>query len=85
MASGPLRVLLIEDNPLEAELIRDTLAHSRQDQFVLEHATRLQAGLNRLDAGSIDVVLLDFSLPDSAGLDQGESPAHSGDHPDQPG
>jgi diguanylate cyclase (GGDEF)-like protein/PAS domain S-box-containing protein len=68
MGSGPLRVLLIEDNPLEAELIADMLVHSRREQFVLEHVMRLEAGLDRLDAGSIDVVLLDFSLPDSAGL-----------------
>ena len=68
MAGIPLRVLLVEDNPLEAELIAELLRRSRRESFDLEHAERLSAGLARLERGGIDAVLLDFSLPDSAGL-----------------
>ncbi len=63
----PLTVLLIEDNLEEAELIRLMLAQSRRETLHVEHVTRLPEGLARL-AGSVDVVLLDFSLPDSSGL-----------------
>jgi diguanylate cyclase (GGDEF)-like protein/PAS domain S-box-containing protein len=67
-AAKPVSVLLIEDNPEEAELIRAMLAESRRESFEVEHVVRLQDGLNRLQAGVVDVVLLDFSLPDSSGL-----------------
>ncbi len=69
MASDVLRVLLVEDNPAEAELVRDALGRARGERFVVEHAGRLQAGLDRLVANGFDVVLLDFSLPDSVGLE----------------
>jgi diguanylate cyclase (GGDEF)-like protein/PAS domain S-box-containing protein len=67
-AARPVSVLLIEDNPEEAELIRAMLAESRREAFGIEHVVRLQDGLGRLQAGPVDVVLLDFSLPDSSGL-----------------
>ena len=65
----PLRVLLIEDNPGDARLIREMLVEARAWPFDLLHADRLAAGLDQLAAGSIDVVLLDLGLPDSAGLE----------------
>jgi diguanylate cyclase (GGDEF)-like protein/PAS domain S-box-containing protein len=64
----PLTVLLIEDSPEEAELIRLMLEKSKRETLLVEHVTRLQEGLARLQAGPVDVVLLDFSLPDSTGL-----------------
>jgi diguanylate cyclase (GGDEF)-like protein/PAS domain S-box-containing protein len=64
----PLTVLLIEDNLQEAELIRTMLSQSRRETVRVEHATRLHDGLERLQDGPVDVVLLDFSLPDSSGL-----------------
>jgi MinD-like ATPase involved in chromosome partitioning or flagellar assembly/ActR/RegA family two-component response regulator len=63
-----MKVLLIEDNPGDARLIREMLAEERGAPFDLEHADRLSTGLGRLAAGGIDVVLLDLSLPDSRGL-----------------
>lgn len=65
----PLKVLLIEDSPSDAGLIREMLTESRDAAFQLEFADRLSSGLARIAAGGIDVVLLDLSLPDSEGLD----------------
>jgi phosphoserine phosphatase RsbU/P len=62
------RILLIEDNEVFAGLMHDLLASTKEKAFVLEWAPRLDAGLERLAAGGIDVVLLDLSLPDSEGL-----------------
>ena len=59
------RVLLIEDNPGDARLMREYLADSAGGGFELEHADTLATGLERLGAGGIDLVLLDLSLPDS--------------------
>jgi glutamate dehydrogenase (NAD(P)+) len=64
-----LKVLLIEDSPSDAGLIREMLADTQDVAFQLEHADRLSAGLARIAAGGIDVVLLDLSLPDSEGLE----------------
>ena len=63
------RVLLIEDNPEDARLITEMLQEARGDSFQLEHTDNLLLGLERLQMVSIDVVLLDLSLPDSMGID----------------
>ena len=63
------KALLIEDNPGDVRLIRLHLADAPHAPFELVHADKLSAGLERLAAGDIDLVLLDMSLPDSFGLD----------------
>ncbi len=62
----PLTVLLVEDNAGDARLIAELLGPSA-GEFRLEHVDRLALGLERLGRGGIDVVLLDFGLPDSHG------------------
>jgi len=62
-------VLLIEDNPGDAELVKDALADTAGARFEVHHAETLALGLDRLVRGDIDLVLLDVSLPDSHGLD----------------
>jgi PAS domain S-box-containing protein len=64
-----LHVLLVEDNPGDARLIREMLAEARSAHVRLEHADRVATALERLAAGGIDLVLLDLSLPDGRGLD----------------
>jgi len=66
---GIAKVLLIEDDPEDALLLREMLAQRRDSRFNLECADRLQAGLERLGNGGTDVLLLDLSLPDSIGLE----------------
>jgi diguanylate cyclase (GGDEF)-like protein/PAS domain S-box-containing protein len=65
----PVRVLLVEDSPDDAELIRTKLGRARRLRVKITHVDRLAEGVKRLEAGGFDVVLLDFSLPDSFGLD----------------
>lgn len=60
-----LKVLLIEDNPGDARLIREYLSDEAGAAFSVEHAPLLAAGLERLAQGGVDLVLLDLSLPDS--------------------
>src|SRR6185436_2157396 len=63
------KVLLIEDNPGDARLLREMIAEEPGALFEVECAERLAQGLERLSAGGIGLVLLDLSLPDSMGLD----------------
>jgi two-component system cell cycle response regulator len=63
----PIRVLLIEDNPGDARLVRELLTEEG-DRFGIVLAGSMREALNRLAAESFDVVLLDLSLPDSQGF-----------------
>jgi diguanylate cyclase (GGDEF)-like protein len=63
-------VLLIEDNPGDARLIREMIAEEPEAPFVVQVVERLAAGLERLSGGGdTALVILDLSLPDSFGLD----------------
>jgi PAS domain S-box-containing protein len=62
-------VLLIEDNPGDARLMQEYLSEPSFADFKLEHAASLKEGLERLAASGIDLVLLDLTLPDCAGLE----------------
>jgi signal transduction histidine kinase len=64
-----IRALLIEDNIADSRLIREMLSESKEVSFDLKYVERLQAGLEQLGQGGIDVVLLDLGLPDSQGLE----------------
>jgi len=68
MAKAPQTVLLIEDNPGDARLIREMLAEDPDTPFELHCAERLSHGLDFLSSEKAGVVLLDLSLPDSQGL-----------------
>ncbi|MGE5526408.1 MAG: putative bifunctional diguanylate cyclase/phosphodiesterase [Rhodospirillaceae bacterium] len=61
-------ILLIEDNPGDARLIREMLAEG-EPAFRLEAVDRLARGLEFLKTGAASLVLLDLSLPDSFGID----------------
>lgn len=62
-------LLLIEDSPDDAALVLSVLEESPNFKGIIEHRNRLSRGISRLAEDGIDVVLLDFSLPDSFGID----------------
>jgi len=62
-------VLLIEDNPGDARLIREMVAEDPDAPFDLHFAERLSHGLDFLGKRQAGLVLLDLSLPDSLGLE----------------
>ena len=64
-----IKVLLIEDNPEYAGLLKRILAKEKRPPLHLESANSLQAGLERLAQGDINVILLDLTLPDSQGFE----------------
>jgi len=68
MSSGKeVTILLIEDCPADVYLIREMLSE-RSNHVIIECADSLEKGLARIDAGEIDLVLLDLGLPDSQGI-----------------
>jgi two-component system cell cycle response regulator len=68
MEDKPIKVLLIEDSPADARLIREMFSESRRVSFDLVWADLVATGLNYLATDSFDVVLLDLHLPDTYGL-----------------
>jgi diguanylate cyclase (GGDEF)-like protein len=75
-------VLLIEDNPGDARLIREMIAEDPDVPFDLHFSQRLAQGLDFLANEKPDLVLLDLSLPDSLGLETfGKVFDHSPDIP----
>ena len=69
VSESSVRLLLVEDNPGDADLVREMLESTSSAKFELSHADRLAEGLSMLAVGGRDVVLLDLGLPDSAGLE----------------
>jgi DNA-binding NarL/FixJ family response regulator len=62
-----LRVLLIEDNPGDARLVREMLNEVKNSRLCLEWKNSLAEGISFVEGGGVDVILLDLSLPDSHG------------------
>ena len=62
-------ILLVEDNPGDARLVREMLAEARGESFAVTWVPSLSEALAHLDRGGIDLVILDLGLPDSQGLD----------------
>jgi DNA-binding NarL/FixJ family response regulator len=69
-----IRTLLIEDDSTQCQLLREFLSISKDISGEVIDTGRLQAGLGILNAGErdtekrVDVVVLDFGLPDGEGL-----------------
>lgn len=61
-------VLLVSDNAIDVELIRNALADPSGGALRLERVRRLGDAVKRLRKDGIDAVLLDLFLPDSQGI-----------------
>jgi len=68
-----LRLLVIEDNPGDVELVESQL----DDAFETEHVPLLESAIRRVSEERFDVVLTDLSLPDACGLDTVNRLAHA--------
>ena len=64
-----VRILLVEDNAIDARLLREMVRQAGAGRFHLEHAGLLAEGLDFLSQQQFDVVLLDLSLPDARGIE----------------
>lgn len=69
MQPDEIEVLLVEDNPGDAWLVRILLDEVGAERFAVTHAVSLGSAFELLDDHDFDVLLVDLSLPDSSGLE----------------
>lgn len=61
-----LTVLLVEDNPSDAELIKEYID---EKTFIVIHVKSLTEALSVLGKSDPDIIILDLGLPESTGID----------------
>jgi diguanylate cyclase (GGDEF)-like protein len=64
-----IRVLLVEDNPGDADILAELLDPTGTEPVELVRVERLDQAVQRLRSEHFDAVLLDLNLPDSQGID----------------
>lgn len=64
-----IRVLLVEDNPVDAKRAIEMLRQKEKGQIEVTHVERLSSALHRLSRESFDAILIDRTLVDTHGLD----------------
>ncbi len=69
MSVQELKVLLIEDNPGDAFLMKFYLGESTSPIFHVSHSEDVKGGLELLSKDKYDIILSDMNLPDSFGVE----------------
>ena len=64
-----MRLLLVEDNPGDARLVREMCREQGLPTEELTHVASLQDAVAHLADHAVDLILLDLGLPDAQGLD----------------
>ena len=78
MPNRPAKILYVDDDPALGRLVQKVLGRMGRD---IEHLTCAEEGLKRLEAGDIDVLVLDHYLSDGTGLAMLEQVAAREDAP----
>ena len=68
MPDKQLHILLVEDNPADADLLTVMLTEVLPGRFTITHVESLSEAVDHSRQTPSDIVLLDMSLPDSFGL-----------------
>lgn len=69
-AAETFRVLIVDDDPGDTFLLHELVDQTPGSRFrIVSEANRLDAGIVAAQAGGIDAILLDLSLPDSRGVE----------------
>jgi DNA-binding NarL/FixJ family response regulator len=65
---GKERILIVEDNPLFLQFLKDTL-HSRFPSITIFEATDGEEALKKIEISPPDIILMDLRLPGENGLE----------------
>lgn len=64
-----LKVLIVEDNPVDALCIKEALEDTNSTKYLISHVETLGEAKERFEKEEFNVLLLDLGLPDSQGLE----------------
>ncbi len=64
-----VRLLIIEDNPVDALCLKEALEESKGPRFAITHVETLAEAKECLGKGDFHTVVLDLGLPDSQGIE----------------
>jgi diguanylate cyclase (GGDEF)-like protein/PAS domain S-box-containing protein len=68
MNKTSIKILLVEDNPGDARLLREMLSQQDALDIELTHVSSMSGAENHIATDAVDIILLDLGLPDVQGL-----------------
>ena len=68
MNKKSIKILLVEDNPGDARLLREMLSRQEALDIELTHVSSMNGAENHIAKNAVDIILLDLGLPDVQGL-----------------
>ena len=69
MENEPIKVLLVDDDQGDFEMIRVMLSKNEHQEFKLDWVSNYEEAVDAFEATAHDVYLLDYFLEDRTGLD----------------
>ena len=69
MAKEKLRVLLVEDNPTDALIVKKKLQRDANFDYEIDHVVSGEEAVSILEKGAYHITLLDYNLPKKSGLE----------------
>lgn len=69
LSGAAMRVLLVEDDLVDAQHVRRVLGHSSSLQVEICVASSVRDAIAQLEEAAFDVLLVDLNLPDSRGIE----------------
>ncbi len=69
MPVQPIRILLVEDDLICAQVVQHELESSGRNKFQVQHVSTLAEAIECLSSDSFDTLILDMMLPDTSGID----------------
>ena len=69
MTKEKLRVLLVEDNPIDAMIVKKILQRDNAFEYEVVHLVSGEDALLKLENWPYDIMLLDYNLPKKNGLE----------------
>ena len=69
MTKEKLRVLLVEDNPTDALIVKKKLQRDANFDYEIDHVVSGEEAVSILEKGAYHITLLDYNLPKKSGLE----------------
>ena len=69
MAKEKLKVLLVEDNPTDALIVKKKLQKDSAFDYEITHVVSGEDAISTLEKGPYNITLLDYNLPKKSGMD----------------